>query len=244
MAKRKTDGAVRHIKDLHSDKGNLRKHGERNIAMIEKSLEALGAARSIVIDEKNVVLAGNGVLEAAGNVGIERVKVVEADGNEIVAVRRRGLSARQKRDLAIADNRTQELSEWNLEALAQLSSDDVQPWFNENEIHGLLEFLPGEAVDFSEPPDSVGENAEELKRFAAERKNHKADLIARGDTERYLVIVFPSRSQKDQILKNLGLPTDERYILSSSIELRIIEKKVAKAERTIKSALPKDAHGG
>ena len=52
----------------------------------------VGAARSIVIDEDGVVLSGNATIEAAAQAGIDRVKVVEADGNEIVAVQRKGLT--------------------------------------------------------------------------------------------------------------------------------------------------------
>src|SRR5205823_2856405 len=56
----------------------------------------VGAARSIVIDEANMILAGHQTTTAAGNVGIERVRVVEADGQELIAVRRRGLTDQQK----------------------------------------------------------------------------------------------------------------------------------------------------
>ena len=49
-----------------------------------------GAARSIVIDEGNVVLAGNGTTDAAAEAGIAHVRVVEAAGDELIAVRRRG----------------------------------------------------------------------------------------------------------------------------------------------------------
>src|SRR6185436_11177589 len=93
---------------LVPDPRNARKHNQRNIGMIADSLQKLGAARSIVIDEDNVILAGNGVIEAAGEVGLEKVIVVEATGHEIIAVRRRGLTLQQKVDLALRDNRAAE----------------------------------------------------------------------------------------------------------------------------------------
>lgn len=71
--------SVTHIKDLKPDPKNARKHGLRNIGMIEKALGEVGAARSIVIDENDVVLAGNATVEAAAIAGIENVQVVEAD---------------------------------------------------------------------------------------------------------------------------------------------------------------------
>src|SRR5438105_4426082 len=101
---------VTHIGDLQPDPKNARRHNPRNIGMIASALQEVGAARSIVIDEDNNILAGNGTIEAAAQVGIERVRVVEADGNEIIAVRRSGLSKRDKKRLALFDNRSAELA--------------------------------------------------------------------------------------------------------------------------------------
>ena len=69
---------VGHLRDLHPDPSNARAHNPRNVGMIEDALGAVGAARSIVIDEDGLVLAGNATIEAAGRVGIERVRVVES----------------------------------------------------------------------------------------------------------------------------------------------------------------------
>jgi len=118
-------GTAGRVSDLVPDPENRRKHNPRNIDMIAASMKAVGTARSIVIDENDVVLAGNGVVEAAAKAGISGVRIVEAEGNELIAVRRRGLTADQKRDLAIADNRAGELSEWNLEQLRKDIGDGV-----------------------------------------------------------------------------------------------------------------------
>jgi len=87
---------ITHIGQLKPDAQNARKHNPRNIGMIVDSLQKVGGARSIVIDEDDVILAGNGVIEAAAEAGIERLRVIEADGNEIIAVRRTGLPAERK----------------------------------------------------------------------------------------------------------------------------------------------------
>ena len=112
------------IQDLKSDAHNVRRHSERkNIGLIADMLSRVGAARSIVIDEAGVVLAGNGVLEAAGREGIQHVKVVEADGKTLIAVRRSGLTKKQKAELAVGDNRTNELSDWDMPALTALAGE-------------------------------------------------------------------------------------------------------------------------
>lgn len=109
--------------------------------MVVDALHAVGAARSIVIDEQGVILAGNGVVDAAAEAGITKVRVVDVDGSEVVAVRRSGLTPEQKRALAIYDNRTGELAEWNTEQLAADAAAglDLQPWFSENELADLLQ---------------------------------------------------------------------------------------------------------
>jgi ParB-like chromosome segregation protein Spo0J len=99
------------IKDLKSDHKNARKRTDRSATLIEESLKRYGAARSIVIDEDNRVLAGNGTIEGAKAAGIKNVRVVETDGDEIIAVKRTGLTEDQKVGLALADNRTSDLSD-------------------------------------------------------------------------------------------------------------------------------------
>jgi hypothetical protein len=137
------------VKDLKSDPSNRRKHPERNVGMLVDSLHEVGAARSIVIDENGMVLAGNGVIQAAQQAGIERVQVVDADGETIIAVRRTGLTDEQKRKLALYDNRTAELAEWDAGQIAAdleagLSFDGL---FSTDEINGLLEKAADELLD-------------------------------------------------------------------------------------------------
>jgi DNA modification methylase len=136
-----TDGLrTLRLSDLVADPQNRRRHNARNLGMVTAALQEVGAARSVVIDEDNVVLAGNGVTEAALAAGFTRVRVVEAAGDELVAVRRSGLSPSQKRALAIYDNRTAELAEWNPDQLqADLEAGlDLSPWFSETELAKLV----------------------------------------------------------------------------------------------------------
>jgi hypothetical protein len=124
---------------LAPDPHNRRRHPARNVDMIAAALRSVGAARSIVIDEANEVLAGNGVLEGAAAAGLSKLQVVEADGETIVAVRRRGLTPDQKRDLALFDNRAAELAEWNPDQLAiDAAAGLLAPFFFEDELAAIL----------------------------------------------------------------------------------------------------------
>jgi ParB-like chromosome segregation protein Spo0J len=131
---------LNHIKDLVPDQENRRTHTPRNVGMIVDALHKVGAGRSIVIDENNEVLAGNATIEAAGEAGITKLKVIDTDGEEVIAVRRTGLTANQKRDLAIYDNRTAELAEWDIEQLVKdaESGADLSPFFYDNELADIL----------------------------------------------------------------------------------------------------------
>ena len=124
------------IEELKGDLKNRRFHTPRGAKMLLESIEQVGAARSIVIDEDNEILAGNGVVEAAADAGITKVQVVDTDGHTLVAVRRTGLSPDEKRALAIYDNRTGELSKWDADQLMddRLHKLPLRPFFDEAEL--------------------------------------------------------------------------------------------------------------
>ena len=127
------------ISHLVSDHKNARKRTDRSAQLIEESLKQFGAARSIVIDENNRILAGNGTVEGAKAAGIKNVRIIETDGDEIIAVKRTGLSEDQKIGLALADNRSSDLSAWDQEMLNKLSEEhDISSWFDSSEVDELL----------------------------------------------------------------------------------------------------------
>jgi DNA modification methylase len=150
------------IKDLKSDHKNARKRTDRSAKLIAESLQRYGAARSIVIDEDNRILAGNGTIEGAKAAGIKNIRVIETDGTEIIAVKRTGLSEDEKIGLALADNRTSDLSDWDKDMLQQLSAEhDLTPWFDADdlaEILGEAEQLPAEGLtDADDVPEAPEE---------------------------------------------------------------------------------------
>lgn len=133
--------SITHIKELRPDPRNARKHNPRNIGMISDAMQEVGAARSVVIDEDNVILAGNGAIEAAAQAGITKVQVVEADGNTIIAVRRTNLTPAQKQRLALFDNRAAETADWDIEILKQLEVEgvDLGNLWSADELAALLQ---------------------------------------------------------------------------------------------------------
>jgi hypothetical protein len=105
------------IDDLAVDPANLRQHSDRSNSGIESSLRRFGPARSIVVDGKGVVRAGNGTLEAARRAGITDVLVVEPKPGQLVAVRRSDWSPSEATGYAISDNRLTDLSSFDADGL-------------------------------------------------------------------------------------------------------------------------------
>lgn len=151
------------LTDLTPDLKNARRHTARNLAQIETALREVGAARSIVVDETGTILAGNATVEAARRAGIDRLRIVETDGTELVAVRRSDLSPEQKRRLAIFDNRTAELAEWDAGVLAALAEEiDLSALWEEDELANLLAHAAPPDVDFPEYDESAAEDVKWL----------------------------------------------------------------------------------
>lgn len=51
------------LQQLLPDKRNARKRTDRSAKLIAESLQRYGAARSVVIDENNMLIAGHGTVE-------------------------------------------------------------------------------------------------------------------------------------------------------------------------------------
>ena len=111
---------------INFDKRNYRKHNDRNKELINKSLKECGAGRSIVIDNEDNIIAGNGIYEQAQKLGI-KTKVIETDGSELVVVKRTDLQTDddKRKQLAVMDNSTSDTSEFDIELLQTDFDNDI-----------------------------------------------------------------------------------------------------------------------
>ena len=132
---------------IKQDRRNYRVHNDENKRVIRKSLEELGAGRSIVIDNEGEIIAGNGVYEQAQKLGI-KTKIVETDGSELVVVKRTDLATGddKRKKLALADNAASDTSEWADELLREDWTPEVlADWgvkikdFSENDYSRKIE---------------------------------------------------------------------------------------------------------
>lgn len=104
-----------------SDPNNARIHNEANVEIIKRSIGQSGFGRSILVAKDGTILAGNATYDAATQVGLDDAIVVDSDGSKVVVVRRTDLDPTDPKavELALADNRANELSTWNVEKIEQ-----------------------------------------------------------------------------------------------------------------------------
>jgi len=155
------------LSDLKQDQNNANKGTERGRYMVAHSLEQFGAGRSILLDKHNNIIAGNKTTEAAADLGIDDVIIVETDGTKLVAVKRTDLDLSNGDDrarlMAYADNRASEVGlEWDIDAiLGDLSEGvDLSGMFKDDEIKELLGDLEQPSEEDAEPQMS---RADELR---------------------------------------------------------------------------------
>jgi len=96
------------IKSLKLDPENARTHSQKNIDAIAGSLTTFGQRRPLVV-WGDIIIAGNGTVEAAKSIGWEKIEVTRVPED---------WTHDQARAYALADNRTAELAEWDDSILA------------------------------------------------------------------------------------------------------------------------------
>lgn len=129
------------LSELRSPEINVRKHTQIQIKEFARSLQKFGQVRPIVIDEKNVVYCGNGLVEAAESLGWESVDCYKIEG----------LSESDKKKLMIADNKIYTLGHDDYEAindiLGNLDDFDV-PGFDTQTLETMFGDLEKDLDDF------------------------------------------------------------------------------------------------
>jgi DNA modification methylase len=79
---------IQQLQDLVFDEKNINKGSEYGAQLLEKSLKELGAGRSVLADKNGILIAGNKTVKKCEELGINKVKVVETTGDELVVVQR------------------------------------------------------------------------------------------------------------------------------------------------------------
>lgn len=122
------------IEYLVPDNKNFNKGTQFGEHLMDESLRKFGLGRSILLDKNDRIIAGNKTTEKAGELGFEKVVIVETDGSTLVAVKRNDidLDSQKGRELALADNATSKANiSWDNEMIMQCASQfdfDPEDW--------------------------------------------------------------------------------------------------------------------
>jgi len=133
---------------LRPYEGNARTHSPDQVAQLAAAIQAFGWTNPILVDEDSNIIAGHGRLAAALEVGLLEVPII----------RLVGLTAQQKRALALADNKLALNAGWDEKLLvAELQGlGDLQPLvgFSDEELLRLFNGGNSGLTDPDEVPDA------------------------------------------------------------------------------------------
>lgn len=95
------------LSDLKPLEKNVRKHNDKQIDELIKSVEQFGQTRAMVIDENNNILIGNGLYYA----------LLKMNKQDAQCYRKTGLTETQKKKLILSDNKIYSLGSDNYEEI-------------------------------------------------------------------------------------------------------------------------------
>lgn len=159
--------------DLVKPEKNVRIHTEQQLKEFQRSVKMFGQIRPIVVDENNVILAGNGLYETLIDMGKETADVYKYDN----------LTENQKKKLMIADNKIFSLGIENLDTLnsflEDLQGDLDIPGFDED----ILKQMVSEAEDVTEKLSEYGTLDDEEIQSIKESGERKEQQIQKAEAE-------------------------------------------------------------
>lgn len=161
------------LADLIKPEKNVRIHTKQQLKEFRRSVEMFGQIRPIVIDENNVILAGNGLYDTLVAMGMETADVYQFNN----------LTENQKKKLMIADNKIFSLGIENLDTLnsflEELHGDLDIPGFDEE----ILKQMVSEAEDITDKLSEYGTLDDEEIRSIKDNAERKEQQIWRIEAE-------------------------------------------------------------
>lgn len=195
------------MSELKFDPKNYRIHGDKNKRLIQKSLVDCGAGRSILIDKEDCIIAGNGVYEQAQELGL-KVRVIESDGSELIAIKRTDLKTEdaRRKALALADNYTSDTSVFDIEAVMEdFTPDELDLWEFSIDVSTLD--IGSESTENKTTSDDVYTNKIITPEYLP--KNDKPAISELFDMEKYNELVSKIE------VSNIS-PEDKKFLICAA----------------------------
>ena len=147
------------VGELVKYEANSRTHSDEQVAKIARSIQEFGFTNPLLIDEKNMIIAGHGRLAAA----------LQLDVQELPCIVLEGLSDAQKAALVIADNKIALDAGWDTNTL--LSQFDFLKGFDYDltltgfDLEELCEIFPDELPEVFCDENDIPVNTETRSSF-------------------------------------------------------------------------------
>lgn len=167
------------LNDLKYPESNVRVHGAKQIEELKRSYNKFGQIRPVVTDKDGEIIAGNGLVQALTELGVEKVEVL----------RMKNLSDNDKKKLMIADNKIYSLGHDDNDALyamlESLEGDYDVPGFEDDTLKELLADLDDvddNVMDYG-TIDDVERETFERASSNLEKRTEKARVEREEETE-------------------------------------------------------------
>ena len=201
----------KNLADLKRPERNIRLHTDKQLKEFRRSIEMFGQIRPIVIDENNIMLAGNGLHEALMQMG-------RTEADCYIA---KGLTEQQKKKLMLADNRIFDLGVDDMVAfdafILELKDDLDVPGFDEDMLKSLV-------MDTKEADELLSDYGLIPEKRAEEMRDTRAKYEARDEEAARSAIEHTSEEVREAAGYAAPFKAEEaerRYILCPKCGERI-----------------------
>lgn len=194
---------------------------ENAVDVVAGSIKEFGFKNPIIVDKDNVIIAGHTRLLASRKLGINTVPIIRAED----------LTQEQVKAFRIADNKTGEFAQWDLdklklefEALQELDFNLEQTGFSFDEIESLFD----DDCDVKEDDYDIVLPKEPNARLGDVYKLGRHRLVCGDSTQHTYVDVLMDGNKADMYLTDPPYNVD--YEGSTKDKLKIINDKMSSEE--------------
>ena len=218
---------IMNVADIKPDPENPKDHSDEQIEKLCRSMETAWT-NPIIVDENNIVIAGHGRLLAAQKLKLDRVPCI------VLA----GLTPAEKIQLQIFDNKSGEMSIWNIDKLC-IKIDQLRDMNADLELTGFTEREISDIFDeqAEKQKDEIQEEMDTVPEAPVEPQTKSGDIwtIGRHKLHCYHKLICGDSTSKDDLAKLMDgeqadlLLTDPPYNvdIENSAGLKIMNDRMA-----------------
>lgn len=216
---------------------NPRKLSDAAKRKISKGLKEIGLLGPVIVNKRTMQLVG-------GHQRLACLDALEGKGSYSLDVAMVALSEKRAKEAALLLNNADAMGEWDLKALHDMLPDldiglagfdqvGLDLLFDGSEFSSLFgkkSQTPGtqaavealEAISSLSDDTEAPDDAETVKRKAsadavAEMRKTSKGMSVKEDTERYAVVIFNTRPERQAFMERLGLDPAGRYVTAAQL---------------------------